>query len=153
MVDQVLLVVCFSFYFFFFKQKTAYEMRISYWSSDVCSSDLTSPGSSRPPLSARTTPTPSASGRWPAPRTPTPAWSAIDPPTTVEGPSTTVRCTWSTRTPTARPSLGSPVGSCPRSPQGSSSSPARRPPPWPGPPPASPLVVFVLRPSPSPSPI
>src|SRR3546814_2980082 len=30
------LVVC----FFFFKQKTAYEMRISDWSSDVCSSDL-----------------------------------------------------------------------------------------------------------------
>src|SRR3546814_5965906 len=31
----------FSFhYFFFFKQKTAYEMRISDWSSDVCSSDL-----------------------------------------------------------------------------------------------------------------
>src|SRR3546814_9114974 len=31
-----------SFYcrFFFFKQKTAYEMRISDWSSDVCSSDL-----------------------------------------------------------------------------------------------------------------
>src|SRR3546814_10630639 len=29
---------------FFFKQKTAYEMRISDWSSDVCSSDL------RPPL-------------------------------------------------------------------------------------------------------
>src|SRR3546814_1937752 len=26
--------------FFFFKQKTAYEMRISDWSSDVCSSDL-----------------------------------------------------------------------------------------------------------------
>src|SRR3546814_6251376 len=25
---------------FFFKQNTAYEMRISYWSSDVCSSDL-----------------------------------------------------------------------------------------------------------------
>src|SRR3546814_5485523 len=25
---------------FFFKQKTAYELRISYWSSDVCSSDL-----------------------------------------------------------------------------------------------------------------
>src|SRR3546814_17988773 len=34
----------FSFwYFFFFKQKTAYEMRISYWSSDVCSSDLIDP--------------------------------------------------------------------------------------------------------------
>src|SRR3546814_9469607 len=28
--------------FFFFKQKTAYEMRISDWSSDVCSSDLQS---------------------------------------------------------------------------------------------------------------
>src|SRR3546814_10503766 len=27
-------------YFFFFKQKTAYELRISDWSSDVCSSDL-----------------------------------------------------------------------------------------------------------------
>src|SRR3546814_3264921 len=36
---------CISLYFvglcfFFFKQKTAYEMRISDWSSDVCSSDL-----------------------------------------------------------------------------------------------------------------
>src|SRR3546814_3849214 len=31
--------VC-SIFFFFFKQKTAYEMRISDWSSDVCSSDL-----------------------------------------------------------------------------------------------------------------
>src|SRR3546814_9359701 len=30
------------FSFFFFKQKTAYEMRISDWSSDVCSSDLRS---------------------------------------------------------------------------------------------------------------
>src|SRR3546814_8590912 len=30
----------FSVFFFFFKQKTAYEMRISDWSSDVCSSDL-----------------------------------------------------------------------------------------------------------------
>src|SRR3546814_10013694 len=29
------------FVFLFFKQKTAYEMRISDWSSDVCSSDLT----------------------------------------------------------------------------------------------------------------
>src|SRR3546814_6295847 len=28
-------------FFFFFKQKTAYDMRISDWSSDVCSSDLT----------------------------------------------------------------------------------------------------------------
>src|SRR3546814_658991 len=32
------------FVFFFFKQKTAYEMRISDWSSDVCSSDLTAAG-------------------------------------------------------------------------------------------------------------
>src|SRR3546814_1150960 len=31
---------CGLFCFFFFKQKTAYEMRISDWSSDVCSSDL-----------------------------------------------------------------------------------------------------------------
>src|SRR3546814_3210280 len=29
---------------FFFKQKTAYEMRISDWSSDVCSSDLVAAG-------------------------------------------------------------------------------------------------------------
>src|SRR3546814_2582310 len=34
------MCVCFYFVFFFFKQKTAYEMRISDWSSDVCSSDL-----------------------------------------------------------------------------------------------------------------
>src|SRR3546814_15850201 len=31
------------FLFFFFKQKTAYEVRISDWSSDVCSSDLVLP--------------------------------------------------------------------------------------------------------------
>src|SRR3546814_942565 len=31
-------------FFFFFKQKTAYEMRISDWSSDVCSSDLSNDG-------------------------------------------------------------------------------------------------------------
>src|SRR3546814_8331506 len=35
----VLIFTCL-YYFFFFKQKTAYEMRISDWSSDVCSSDL-----------------------------------------------------------------------------------------------------------------
>src|SRR3546814_2066278 len=47
----VLIFVCFCvcfFCFFFFKQKTAYEMRISDWSSDVCSSDLRCP-----PWSAR----------------------------------------------------------------------------------------------------
>src|SRR3546814_2440193 len=37
MSNYLLHVYCF---FFFFKQKTAYEMRISDWSSDVCSSDL-----------------------------------------------------------------------------------------------------------------
>src|SRR3546814_5327268 len=35
------------FEFFFFKQKTAYEMRISDWSSDVCSSDSHAPRSAR----------------------------------------------------------------------------------------------------------
>src|SRR3546814_9402587 len=40
-----MVVICDCFYFvciffFFFKQKTAYEVRISDWSSDVCSSDL-----------------------------------------------------------------------------------------------------------------
>src|SRR3546814_3587399 len=40
--------------FFFVKQKTAYEMRISDWSSDVCSSDLvaTDPGASPEQLEA-----------------------------------------------------------------------------------------------------
>src|SRR3546814_5057776 len=33
---------CVFLFIFFFKQKTAYEMRISDWSSDVCSSDLSS---------------------------------------------------------------------------------------------------------------
>src|SRR3546814_4998798 len=36
-VDGILYTI---HYFFFFKQKTAYEMRISDWSSDVCASDL-----------------------------------------------------------------------------------------------------------------
>src|SRR3546814_1175007 len=39
------LVCC----FFFFKQKTAYEMRISDWSSDVCSSDLWAPNTWKSP--------------------------------------------------------------------------------------------------------
>src|SRR3546814_7310614 len=45
--------LCVLFFFFFFKQKTAYEMRISDWSSDVCSSDLRSsePGASGPMIS------------------------------------------------------------------------------------------------------
>src|SRR3546814_10827250 len=44
-IVQLLLV----FVFFFFKQKTAYEMRISDWSSDVCSSDLRNSGASGVP--------------------------------------------------------------------------------------------------------
>src|SRR3546814_5721003 len=41
MCDMYLIgLVFFMLVFFFFKQKTAYEMRISDWSSDVCSSDL-----------------------------------------------------------------------------------------------------------------
>src|SRR3546814_7414713 len=36
-------------FFFFFKQKTAYEMRISDWSSDVCSSDLRAANGARVP--------------------------------------------------------------------------------------------------------
>src|SRR3546814_5851664 len=35
-----MVFMIYSWYLFFFKQKTAYEMRISDWSSDVCSSDL-----------------------------------------------------------------------------------------------------------------
>src|SRR3546814_10318673 len=41
MIIMFLCVYCIPLIvFFFFKQKTAYEMRISDWSSDVCSSDL-----------------------------------------------------------------------------------------------------------------
>src|SRR3546814_7268339 len=45
-------------FIFFFKQKTAYEMRISDWSSDVCSSDL--------PMSCGYSPTPPAACAWSA---------------------------------------------------------------------------------------
>src|SRR3546814_6735893 len=41
--------------FFFFKQKTAYEMRISDWSSDVCSSDLPQVAAAAPSTAASTT--------------------------------------------------------------------------------------------------
>src|SRR3546814_9535217 len=41
LISQIILIVTLILCFvFFFKQKTAYEMRISDWSSDVCSSDL-----------------------------------------------------------------------------------------------------------------
>src|SRR3546814_850322 len=49
-----LIVCCFGMLcFFFFKQKTAYEMRISDWSSDVCSSDLPPRRHSHPTWRAR----------------------------------------------------------------------------------------------------
>src|SRR3546814_7445628 len=35
-----MLFVCGSYFLFFFQQQTSYELRISDWSSDVCSSDL-----------------------------------------------------------------------------------------------------------------
>src|SRR3546814_7042141 len=42
LLSRLFYIFCIVFFcfFFFFKQKTAYEMRISDWSSDVCSSDL-----------------------------------------------------------------------------------------------------------------
>src|SRR3546814_3251489 len=51
LLDAYLFAVLFLFisFFFFFKQKTAYEMRISDWSSDVCSSDLPRPDSRAAP--------------------------------------------------------------------------------------------------------
>src|SRR3546814_9743201 len=54
MVCLHVLVCCFCvLFFFFFKQKTAYELRISDWSSDVCSSDLRWRGASDRSLVAR----------------------------------------------------------------------------------------------------
>src|SRR3546814_1862390 len=52
MTDYVL------FLFFFFKQKTAYEMRISDWSSDVCSSDLSRVSSESSPPNPGPSPAP-----------------------------------------------------------------------------------------------
>src|SRR3546814_15998861 len=55
--------------FFFFKQKTAYEMRISDWSSDVCSSDLPNRMRFRLPLAlALPLAFVAAAGAQPAPR-------------------------------------------------------------------------------------
>src|SRR3546814_5881344 len=45
---------------FFFKQKTAYEMRISYWSSDGCSSDLGHPAPPNALVIGRKSPHPQA---------------------------------------------------------------------------------------------
>src|SRR3546814_3705678 len=54
---------------FFFKQKTAYEMRISDWSSDVCSSDLARSSRQRPrAVPPRSDRVPPAEGAHQAPR-------------------------------------------------------------------------------------
>src|SRR3546814_5685726 len=58
----VLLCVLLVCLFFFFKQKTAYEMRISDWSSDVCSSDLPIHSSSRLAQILRTRPAIASTG-------------------------------------------------------------------------------------------
>src|SRR3546814_11829942 len=64
------LCVC----FFFCKQKTAYDMRISDWSSDVCSSDLYSPNTyTFTKGQASTTATPTYSGGSPTSCTASPA--------------------------------------------------------------------------------
>src|SRR3546814_4612969 len=66
----MLLTACFVvsclclLFFFFFKQKTAYEMRISDWSSDVCSSDLTELTMHMPPTGLYEAPLPTD---WPEP--------------------------------------------------------------------------------------
>src|SRR3546814_9551798 len=49
---------CAIVWFFLFKHKTAYEMRISDWSSDVCSSDLIGCAGSGAPLGSRLHPHP-----------------------------------------------------------------------------------------------
>src|SRR3546814_13016360 len=68
--------------FFFFKQKTAYEMRISDWSSDVCSSDLRRLAAALPGIGATNRPASQQVRaqyeshpypRWQAPPTPRPA--------------------------------------------------------------------------------
>src|SRR3546814_9924518 len=69
---------------FFFKQKTAYEMRISDWSSDVCSSDLKVPRG-RPPAIERN------SQLWVAQLWPNLCWDDSEcpqvPPMTVDRPA------------------------------------------------------------------
>src|SRR3546814_994896 len=52
-----MMILCkYRLFFFLFKQKTAYDVRISDWSSDVFSSDLSAPGDrvDRKPLARRT---------------------------------------------------------------------------------------------------
>src|SRR3546814_10121197 len=70
---------CSDLFFFFFKQKTAYEMRISDWSSDVCSSDLPTSAKQRSgTFSVHTAPAGAA-------RTSAPISSAAPPSASVTG--------------------------------------------------------------------
>src|SRR3546814_8763115 len=68
------LDLCYCFVFFF-KQKTAYEMRISDWSSDVCSSDLAARSRCRPGTrrNTPTSPAPASARQNPRPRRAPPA--------------------------------------------------------------------------------
>src|SRR3546814_13500184 len=73
---MLLMYYClFLVFVFFFKQKTAYEMRISDWSSDVCSSDLASVkiASGMPKVTATTIGVSALGRMWRASRRPKPA--------------------------------------------------------------------------------
>src|SRR3546814_7554350 len=75
--------------FFLFKQKTAYDVRISYWSSDVCSSDLFPGNSGRGCVAANR---PSSSPGFLTNRLSPPAsseWRCSSPPSSA--------CSWSSR--------------------------------------------------------
>src|SRR3546814_14734149 len=65
--------------FFFFKQKPAYELRISDWSSDVCSSDLSLCDTSRQRLSSKVMRWRSNS-QWAVADKATPFWTMSGPP-------------------------------------------------------------------------
>src|SRR3546814_20035122 len=89
-------------FFFFFKQRTAYEMRISDWSSDVCSSDLT-----RRPREG--------GGRWrliPAPLRKTTAAPAFAGATAVIRPKPATPLARSCRAKSGPPRPANPMGVC-----------------------------------------
>src|SRR3546814_14896252 len=83
----MLLSSCCVFVFFFFKQKPAYEMRISDWSSDVCSSDLTMSASARRTFPGRGTAGAGLRTRAVVATIETIAWSARPLRTTKRAPS------------------------------------------------------------------
>src|SRR3546814_478215 len=139
--------------FFFFKQKTAYEMRISDWSSDVCSSDLCSSPTwptPSPPSSARSSsaepvaPLPSAAQR---PARPAPPTTGATPGSSGSPRHWPHPCGW------ASPRWGPTAGrcACSRPPPRSAPPPPRPPRPpgpgsWPGRGPHSPRPTSPRRP-------